>query len=86
MIVAVMENGKVVGSLVSTINTRTAKSIKVVDKCNTEGEPSSFKKYAISRSKRNISIAEYKQPLSLIIIDNESCFTFRCVENNKIVY
>jgi len=50
------------------------------------GEPVNVKRYKISRSKKNIEKAAYKQPVVKILTNKTSVWTFHCIENNTPVY
>ncbi len=46
------------------------------------GDPVNVKSYKISRSKKNLQKAEFEQPVSKV----GQVWTFRCVENDTVVY
>ena len=65
----------------------TGHKIQIAGAFTINGDPVNVKTYKISRSKKNLEKARYEQPISKVQVRKDwPVWTFRCVENNTVVF
>lgn len=73
-------NDKVIGEVFDA--PEKGHSLDIAGSFTVNGDPVNVKSYKISRSKKNLEKAQYAQPVSKV----GDVWTFRAVENDKVVY
>lgn len=81
---ALMLRNKVVGEVFDA--PERGREIILAGRFTVDGDAVNVKTYKISRSKRNLAIAKYEQPVSKVKTRRGDYYTFHCVENNTVVY
>ena len=81
---ALIEKGRVIGEVYDA--PEAGITIKIAETFTSDGTPANIKLYKISRSKKNLLMAAFEQPISKIETKNGTFWTFLCVDNNTIVY